>query len=67
MKRLLIILLILLTLTLVACEDDPLGGFFEIWDDETVPTENTFDLYDTMTEPPETTKAPSIELPPLPG
>lgn len=67
MKRLLLMVLVLLTLTFAACDEDPLGGLFEIWDDEKVPTTGTFDLYDTMPEDPETTEPPSIELPPLPG
>lgn len=68
MKRVLLILLVLATLTFVACDDDPLEGIFDFWDDETVaPSDSHFDLYDTPPETKETTPPPTIELPPLPG
>ena len=67
-KRILLILLVLATLTFVACEDDPLEGIFDIWEDETLaPSDSHFDLYDNLPETKETTPPPSIELPPLPG
>ena len=68
MKRVLLILLILATLAFAACEDDPLEGIFDIWEDETVEPSGSFDLYDSVPEPPATTEPPpTIELPPLPG
>ena len=68
MKRILVILLIAATLTFVACDEDPLGDIFDIWDNETLPPSDTeFDLYDTIPPTEETTEPPTIELPLLPG
>lgn len=69
-KRILLILLVLATLSLVACDDDPLAGIFDVWDSETLPpSDSKFDLYDTQPEETggSTTTTPTIELPPLPG